>query len=72
MSAKKYYLPECKGCGYWRPVSWTNNKHGHCCHYLLDTGHMRQQSGGACLSRAEGKQPRRETPFDVPMGQRGM
>ena len=39
----------CKGCIYWRPASGNYCKTGiHICHYLFDTGHMRNSLPPNC------------------------
>ena len=48
---KKYFLPECRGCSYWRGMSSTQVKSVCCCHYMLDTGKRRQMENGKCISR---------------------
>lgn len=59
---------KCEGCSFWRSQSgYSTSK---CCHYLLDTGNMRAEKDGECLSRLTARRKRKKDPFEVPLKQR--
>lgn len=50
----------CKGCIYWRAASGNYGKSGmHICHYLHDTGHMRNSLPPNCDKRTTAKPSRK-------------
>lgn len=51
----------CEGCRYYRMIHNTNNKKSKCCHYLLDTGFMRESDPENCNKRVERKHKKRES-----------
>ena len=49
---------ECKGCVYWRSISFTDSNYA--CHYMLDTGKPRNGPTGANCPRKK-ERPRRSS-----------
>lgn len=56
-----------KKCYYWRGISGTQSEGLHCCHYLLDEGHMRKRGKrGKCLSHREPDPKRKPKHWEYP------
>lgn len=49
---------QCRRCAYWKNIYSRSN--GKCCHYLLETRHMRERDGDRCLSRRTRSQTDKE------------
>ena len=52
---------QCNGCKYWQFLSGLNC---NACHYLVDTGKLRERNGDICLSRKKGG--RKRGSWDMP------
>lgn len=50
----------CEGCRYWKPLRGGRADTLHCCHYALETGHLRGDAE-PCPVRQEGAAQEPET-----------
>lgn len=42
--------PECRGCVFWKYLG-SSATTAHCCHFMVDTGMLKQVVNGVCVSR---------------------